>query len=657
MNHSARRSLRRRVLVLGGVVALSTALALAVVLYLGARQQAALAESTSAVINEQRIADAIIRGVMRQLAVVSVSTAQQDASLQKQFEDAGEEVYDGLRQYLFLSMSIPERLYIERVKEDHSRLEVSAKRAISSLQSNDLSTVQAREEAVTYAFNLLSALDDFLRIREDAVAELLEQQSRSLRYVSLGAALLLSGFAVGGTLVFASFLQRRVVAPLDALRQATEEIGRGNLDVRVPVVYDDEFRSFAVGFNDMSSSLAQTRADLERRNASLSEALQQVRTAQDELVQSEKLGAIGRMTAGLAHELNNPLATVLGYSELLAAKLKDQPDTPAADLNQAFVEPILQEARRSRLLVRSLLQFARRSDAEVGPVSLLEALHIAIDLRKFAFDQAGVRLDTRDVPEVLIIAERQRLQAVFLNLMNNALDVMASRGHGSLTVRATTADDTVQLTFDDDGPGLVAPTRVFEAFYTTKGVGEGTGLGLALVARFMEAFGGSITAENLPDGGARFVLNFVRATASEEIGEPLETTAQESQLPVRQASRRQQVLVVEDEAPLQRLHRSLLARLDVEVHLADAVAPAKEMLDATAFDVIISDVRMPGESGIDFYRWISETRPELTSRFLFVTGDAEAPELIEVMLGRPDALLRKPFDAREYLTRVGQLLA
>ncbi len=482
-----------------------------------------------------------------------------------------------------------------------------------------------------------------------------------LRFSSLAAALLVAGFAVGATLLTAGFLQRRVVAPLDALRLATAQIGLGNLDVRVPVAYDDEFRSFADGFNEMSSSLAQTRADLERRNASLSEALEQVRTAQHELVQSEKLGAIGRMTAGLAHELNNPLATVLGYSELLSVVLHDHPDTPAAELQSAYVEPILQEARRSRLLVRSLLQFARRSDAEVGPVRLLDALHIATDLRKFAFDQAGVRLDTRDVPDVVVIAERQRLQAVFLNLMNNALDVMAARGHGTLTVRALVTEASVELLFDDDGPGLVEPARVFEAFYTTKGVGEGTGLGLALVSRFMESFGGNIAAENLPLGGARFVLNFTRASpdaaADEREGTSYKTPAHASPLPLRQASRRQLVLVVEDEAPLQRLHRTLLARLDVDVCLADAVAPAKEMLAAHSFDVIISDVRMPGESGIDFYRWISETRPELTSRFLFVTGDAEAPDVIEVMLGRPDALLRKPFDAREYLSRVAQLLA
>ena len=657
MSSTTPRSLRRRVLVLGGVVASITAIALAGVLYLGGRQQAVMAASTAAVIDEQRIADNILRGVMRQLAVVSLSTAQRDSSLQRQFSEAGADVYDGLRQYLFLSLSIPERLLIERVKEEHQRLEVSAERAMRLLRSNDASTVQVREEAVGHAFSLLDALDAFLRIRENDVAGVLQEQARVLRVLSLGAALLVSAFAVGGTLLTASFLQRRVVVPLDTLRLATEQIGRGNLDVRVPVAYDDEFRRFADGFDEMAASLAQARADLERRNASLSEALEQVRTAQKELVEFEKLGAIGRMTAGLAHELNNPLATVLGFTELLAVVLTDHPDTPAAELQSAYVEPILQEARRSRLLVRSLLQFARRSDAAVGPVRLLEALHVATELRKFAFAQAGVRLDTSEVPDVVVTAERQRLQAVFLNLMNNALDAMAPRGRGALTIRAIVTADAVQLLVDDDGPGLVEPTRVFEAFYTTKGVGEGTGLGLALVARFMESFGGTIAAENRAAGGARFVLNFTHVDADANERLVPEGSPDDTPLPRREAERRQSVLVVEDELPLQRLHRTLLARLDVDVHLADSVPPAKTLLACTAFDAIISDVRMPGESGIDFYRWISETRPELASRFLFVTGDAEAPELIEALVGRPDALLRKPFDAREYLVRVAQLLS
>jgi len=172
---AGRRSLRRRVLTLGGVVALVTALALAALLYLGSRQQAAMSASTSAVINEQRIADDIIRGVMRQLAVVSISTAQQDSSLQLQFHEAGAAVYDGLRQYLFLSLSIPERLLIERVKEEHQRLEVSAERAMRRLRSNDASPVTVRAEAVGHAFSLLDALDAFLRIRENAVAELLQE--------------------------------------------------------------------------------------------------------------------------------------------------------------------------------------------------------------------------------------------------------------------------------------------------------------------------------------------------------------------------------------------------------------------------------------------------------------------------------------------------
>jgi two-component system, NtrC family, sensor kinase len=124
-------------------------------------------------------------------------------------------------------------------------------------------------------------------------------------------------------LVVARFVRRRVTLPLEQCAEAVSRVGAGDRDVRLPTASDHEFAELAEAFNAMSSRLAETRADLETRNTSLSEALGQVRTTQDELVRSETLSAIGRMTAGLAHELNNPLATVLASSELLAARLRE----------------------------------------------------------------------------------------------------------------------------------------------------------------------------------------------------------------------------------------------------------------------------------------------------------------------------------------------
>ncbi len=654
---SARRSLRRRILTVGVGIAIFTGLGLVVLVSVGIRQQVQLRAATDAVIEEQRTADAIIHGMLRQLAAVSMSATQSDTALRREFEEAGSAIYDGLRQYLFRPLSVEERLQIERVKEEHQQLEVSAERALRSGVVHDAAASERRDDVVRHASGLLEALDGFVRMREHAVAGLLQRQARVLQWLSFGGAVCVAVFVVGGVVLIARFFQRRVTDPLDELTRAAVRIGRGDLGVQVPNTWDAEFHTLADGFNDMSSSLAHAREDLERRNEALTEAFAKVRTTQADLLQAEKLGAIGRMTAGLAHELNNPLATVLGYSELLAATLDDHPATPVAELRTNYVEPILREARRSRLLVRSLLQFARRSDSEVGPVRLRDALRVVVELRRFAFEQAGVRLLVDDIPDTVVIAERQRMQAVFLNIMNNALDVMAPRGHGVLRVDGRVEAAGVTVRFEDDGPGLADPSRVFEAFYTTKGVGEGTGLGLALAERFMHSFGGGISVENRAEGGARFIVRFARSDDAPSASTTLDTPPHASALPLRRAPRRQHVLVVEDEPHLQRLHRTLLTRLDVDVHVAGSVAEARPLLEARPFDVVISDVKMPGESGIALYRWVQAEQPALVPRFLFVTGDVSAAELGDIAQERPDAFLLKPFDAREYLARVASLLS
>jgi two-component system NtrC family sensor kinase len=250
-----------------------------------------------------------------------------------------------------------------------------------------------------------------------------------------------------------------------------------------------------------------------------------------------------------------------------------------------------------------------------------------------------------------VTAEQQRLQGIFLNLINNAFDAMAPQGRGELRVSAVAGPDTIEIRFDDDGPGMASPAHVFEPFYTTKAVGEGTGLGLALVNRFVEAFGGSIRASNRPDGGARFEVTLLLAPAG--VVKPVETGRV---LPRGSQTRPRHVLVVEDEEPLRRLSAQVLARLDVEVHLASSAAEARTVLDTVRIDVVISDVTMPGESGVSLYRWIQATRPELANRFLFVTGDVYSVELAGLVEEIPEAFLQKPFDLRDYLARVQALL-
>lgn len=656
------RSLRARIARRAAVAAVLALVFVVGILLVSARQQRQLATATAEALLEQQIADDIVRGVMRQLVVVSVPPAQRAPAMQLEYESASAEVYERLRRYLFRELTPIERLMIEQVKQEHLEMEVAAGNALALSMQDAEEARRTTSEAVGHAFALVAALEDFVRLREVELAELLQDQARALQRLALGGVVGVLLLVAVQMLLEARFVKYHVAMPLGSLRDASVRIGAGDLSARVASGYDAEFEEVAQSFNRMSATLAEARVELVGRNTELSDALAQVRAAQHELVEAETLGAIGRMTAGLAHELNNPLASVLGYSELLASRLTELPGADGAALRTEFVDPIVREARRSRLLVRSLLQFARRAESELGPVSLRDALRVVMELRGFAFEQAGLGFTAVDVPDVAIVAERQHVQGVFLNLVNNALDALLEQGRGALQVHGRIDGDTVEVCFDDDGPGIADPSRVFEAFYTTKGVGEGTGLGLALAERFMQSFGGSISATNRASGGARFTLRFIRSHERPDAARPLYTPEHGTPLPLRgptagQPARvRDAVLVVEDEAHLQRLHEKLLARLDVDVVVCGTVAEAQRLLVKRAFSVVISDVKMPGESGVVLYEWICREQPALASRFLFVTGDVGAPDLRRLVEQMPDAFLHKPFEGREYLARVGRLL-
>jgi two-component system NtrC family sensor kinase len=407
----------------------------------------------------------------------------------------------------------------------------------------------------------------------------------------------------------------------------------------------------------MADHLEQSSDILEDRNQELADTLAQLRTAQAELAESAKLSGLGEMLAGLAHELNNPMASVLGYAELLQAELRGASGDEAWDPLR-FVDPLVTEGIRARDLICSLLQFSRTSDTTLESVDVAAALDVAIGLRGFAFARAGLALETDVEPDLIVIAEAQRLQQVFVNILNNALAAMEAGAGTTLRVSVRRFGDRVEVLFDDDGPGISDVAKIFEPFFTTKSVGEGTGLGLTLVHRFQEEFGGSVAAGTSPDGGARFVLTYrVGEPTRVESPEDAETLTPELIGPGNGKGGRLKVLLAEDEASIRDFQVQMLQRLDVEVVTVDTAAAAQAVLQREHVDVIVSDVRMPGEmNGADLFQWIRSERPEFTDRFMFVTGDVHDQLLVEWFEQYPDRFLIKPFRMKEYLERVGQML-
>jgi signal transduction histidine kinase len=257
------------------------------------------------------------------------------------------------------------------------------------------------------------------------------------------------------------------------------------------------------------------QALLDRRLIAL---LQDSRRAYDEqqalqshLLHAEKLAAIGRLVAGAAHEINNPLTAIVGYSDLLAAN--EKLDTQHRD----FAEKILQQARRTKALVQNLLTFAKQTPLERRAVNVNAIVGHALQLHELDFAGKNVQIICRmqaDLPAV--VGDENQLLQVFLHIMNNAVDAMLEHsGGGTLIVSTDVVSGRVHWTCSDTGPGIADPNRIFDPFYTTKAVGKGTGLGLSASYGIIRDHRGEIICQNRPEGGATFVISLPAAEESQ----------------------------------------------------------------------------------------------------------------------------------------------
>jgi len=243
------------------------------------------------------------------------------------------------------------------------------------------------------------------------------------------------------------------------------------------------------------------------------------------------------------------------------------------------------------------------------------------------------------------------LEQVFLNIVHNAHDALAGRPSPALNVRTSVAEGRIVVIFEDNGPGLSHPAQVFDPFFTTKPVGKGTGLGLSICHSVVRAHGGEIEADSGPSGGARFTLSFplhdgtVAAAAAPPVASPPD--------PGRLAA---SILVVDDEPSIVDLQTDLLASIGAAVEAVATGAEAIERLRARTFDLIVSDLKMPGGvSGEDLFHWVEEHRPEAAGRFLFVTGDT-AGGAWRGTEGAGARVLAKPFSTAEYLRAVREAM-
>ncbi|HEX7127689.1 MAG TPA: GAF domain-containing protein [Thermodesulfobacteriota bacterium] len=418
------------------------------------------------------------------------------------------------------------------------------------------------------------------------------------------------------------------------------------------------------------------------------------RRLQEQLLQSEKLASVGQLVSGVAHELNNPLAAIMGYCELILPRVAGD-----AGLAQDVSQVRLQTERASRI-VHNLLAFARKRTPEVRAVSLNEVVEAALELQAYDLKVSGVEVETAlEAGLPAVMADFHQMEDVVVNVLVNAKQAIAAEkpeGRIRVETRAIRTPQGVvgvRLAIRDNGPGIPREHlhRVFDPFFTTKPVGVGTGLGLSICFGVVQSHGGRIWAESQPGAGTTIVVELPTADQAREApgtpvpasvaerpaadqlrplapsyvldgvhAEPLRTrrgaaprTLPEPRPPAgRLPGVPLRVLVVDDEEVVRHVVSAMLALEGYEAQTAEDGVAAAAHLAAEPFDLVLADVRMPGMGGLELADWIAAHRPALFDRILFMTGDtvgASTGALIEAT-GRP--CLAKPFTRDALMTAV-----
>ena len=472
-----------------------------------------------------------------------------------------------------------------------------------------------------------------------------EQPLRALqttRQVIVSVSLL--AILVGSVVVW--YLVRKATEPLEELRDSAEAVGQGDFSRRVEVRSQDECGQLAQVFNQMTENLKQSREQLEL-------TVETLKTTQAQLIQSEKLSGIGEFVAGVAHELNNPLTSVMGFSELLA-----QADTNPQ--HKRHLEMIHKSAQRCQKIVQSLLSFARRHKPERKAVCVNGLIEGALEILNYQLRTSNIEVITRldaQLPQAMV--DPHQVQQVFLNIINNARQAIeAHQPKGWIKIITTVRGENVRVTMQDSGPGIPQESlsKIFDPFFTTKEIGKGTGLGLSLCYGIIHEHGGTITPRSRPGEGAMFIIELPITH------EPAADTDQQKRVPEtdiinpREGMGRR-VLVIDDEEPILHMVRDVLTCRGYQVDMAADGETGLRRLSQTRYDVTLCDWKMPGLGGQEVFERIREKDRALSDRIIFITGDVVNEKTRRFLEEQKRVCLPKPFTLAEFREAIAKMLA
>jgi PAS domain S-box-containing protein len=377
-------------------------------------------------------------------------------------------------------------------------------------------------------------------------------------------------------------------------------------------------------------------------------AYEDLRRTQEQLLQSEKMSAVGQLIAGVAHELNNPLTAILGYAQLLESE-------GLSEKAQDYVGKMFKQAQRTHRVVQNLLSFARQRKPERTEVDIRKVLEEALALRDYDLKVNNIAVEKDLGAEAaLVVADTHQIEQVFLNIINNAVDAVLETGRsGKLKIHVYCQNGDVCAQFSDDGVGIKDPKRIFDPFYTTKNVGKGTGLGLSICYGIVKEHGGDITAHNSPEGGAVIEVRLPMAAAADVVVEAAQGPPAQ-----RQGAIQGRVLLVEEEEAVLEFERDVLMGAGANVVTASRSDDVKTRLLSEPFDAVIMSGKMPSDwHAKEAYLWLKQHCPNMENHVLFTfSNGVEQGDDRGFLQENNVPFLVKPFEVADLISQARRLL-
>jgi two-component system NtrC family sensor kinase len=362
------------------------------------------------------------------------------------------------------------------------------------------------------------------------------------------------------------------------------------------------------------------------------------RKLQEQLIQTEKLSSLGEIISGVAHELNNPLTSIIGLSELLLME---------PGLNSEMKEElgsIREEARRTSRIVQNFLTFSRKYRPEKTICRINRIIESILEIRTYEIMVSHIKISKNLDPELpLTMADPNQLRQVFLNIINNAIQALqTAQEERSLTVSTKKREDKIEISIGNTGPVIPRDilSKIFDPFFTTKEVGKGTGLGLSVSHGIITEHGGSIYVQSKEGEGTQFIIKI-----------PVENIPANSKKVKEEKTLwnflDKRILVVDDEASILKFISRALENTGSTVDAAESGDRALAYLVENEYDLVISDLRMPGIDGWKLFSWVKQNRPHIAKKLIFITGDIMNPDAQAFFKDAKLPYLKKPFNIKD----------